>query len=220
MAERAICQCPHEAGPVHFQEIPPMQAINRNLLALALCALCAAPAFAGDKPPSKDQKPTTTTTDAVSARSTLREAGKTKPPPVDATSPKAQTNPGKGNWWADADIDGDGKLSAAEAKAQAGLDARFSQVDANADGFVTNDEYRDFFTSDKSQGEVHAAAHSAVVTRDVWAKLDANSDGKLSSSEVSANAGISGAFSAMDSNGDGFVTQAEYRTYAQANIKK
>jgi hypothetical protein len=57
-----------------------------------------------------------------------------------------------------------------------------------------------------------------VVTRDVWTKLDANSDGKLSSSEVSSNTTISGAFSAMDGNGDGFVTQAEYRAYAKTHL--
>jgi Ca2+-binding EF-hand superfamily protein len=201
-----------------------MQAINRSLLALALCSIIAAPALAGDKPPSTKKPTTSTSTDAVSARATMREAGKTKPPAVSTstdTNVSAQdSNPGKGNWWAEADIDGDGKLSAAEAKAQAGLDARFSSVDADADGFVTNEEYRKFFTSEKSQGETHAAAHSAVVTRDVWAKLDANSDGKLSSSEIASDTALSGAFSAMDSNGDGFVTDAEYRAYAKTNLKK
>jgi hypothetical protein len=207
---------------VHFQEIP-MQAINRSLLALALGAICAAPAFAGDKPPSTSKKPTasSTATDATSARTTMREAGKTKPPTSTDTSVSSQaTNPGQGNWWAAADIDGDGKLSATEAKAQAGLDARFSTVDADADGYVTNEEYRKFFTSDKSQGEAHAAAHSAVVTRDMWAKFDANHDGKLSASEVNFDTTVSGAFSTMDSNGDGFVTDAEYRNYAKANMHK
>ena len=194
-----------------------MQAIQRSLLALALCAAFTAPAFAGDPPAAAPaKKPTSTTaSDAVSARATQRETGRMAAPLV--TRPKA--NPGKGNWWADADIDGDGQLSAAEARAQAGLSARFADVDGDADGYVTNDEYRRFFTSDQSQGEVHASAHSAVVTRDVWVKLDANSDGKLSSHEVSSNASISGAFAVMDSNGDGFVTQAEYTAYAKANMK-
>ena len=199
-----------------------MQAINRSLLALALCALFAAPAFAGEKDPqTKAKTPTSSTaaksTDAVSTRATMREAGKMKDTTLNSA---AQTNPGKGNWWAEADIDGDGQLSAVEAKVQAGLDARFADVDADADGFVSNEEYRNFFTSEKSQGEVHAAAHSAVVTRDVWTKLDANTDGKLSSTEVSSNTTISGAFSVMDSNGDGFVTQAEYSAYAKVNLKK
>lgn len=201
-----------------------MHAINRSLLALALGAVCAAPAFAGDKPPSNSKKPTASSsaTDATSARTTLREAGKANPPAstsTDASLSSQGTNPGKGNWWAAADIDGDGKLSATEAKAQAGLDARFSTVDADADGYVTNDEYRKFFTSEKSQGETHAAAHSAVVSRDMWTKFDANHDGKLSSSEVSFDTTVSGAFSTMDSNGDGFVTDAEYRAYAKANMK-
>ena len=191
-----------------------MQAINRSLLALALCALFTAPAFAAD-PPAK--KPTTTTaSDAVSARATQRETGRMAAP---LTNAAPRTNPGKGNWWADADIDGDGQLSAAEAKAQAGLDARFSSVDADADGFVTSDEYRSFYTSEASQGEVHAAAHSAVVTRDVWTRLDGNDDGKLSAVEVKTDSSISGAFSSMDANGDGFVTQAEYTSYSKANMK-
>ena len=202
-----------------------MQAINRSLLALALCALCAAPAFAGEKdPPTKAKTPTssaaTQSTDAVSARATTREAGKMKEGLLTGTTATPKTNPGKGNWWAEADIDGDGQLSAVEAKVQAGLDASFAAVDGDADGFVTNEEYRQFFTSEASQGEAHAAAHSAVVTRDVWTKLDANTDGKLSSTEVSSNTTISGAFSVMDSNGDGFVTQAEYTAYAKANLKK
>jgi hypothetical protein len=208
-----------------------MQAINRSLLALALCAVCAAPAFAGEKdPPAKAKQPTATETtkasDAVSARTTQREAGRMAESPIKAnattdTTVSAQaSNPGKGNWWADADIDGDGQLSAAEAKAQAGLDARFSSVDADADGFVTSDEYRSFYTSEASQGEVHAAAHSAVVTRDVWTTLDSNDDGKLSSGEVKSNGSISGAFSSMDANGDGFVTQAEYSAYAKAHMQK
>src|SRR6476620_11509627 len=172
-----------------------MQAINRNnLLAFALCAVFAAPAFAGDNPPAKASKPTTTTSpatkptttsasDAVSARATARESGKVTEPKVKAAA--SATNPGKGNWWADADIDGDGQLSAAEAKANAGLDSRFSTIDADADGYVTSDEYRHFFTSEDSQGEVHAAAHSSVVTRDVF-KLDANADGKLSPTELTS----------------------------------
>jgi hypothetical protein len=205
-----------------------MQTRNRTLLALSLGALLAAPTYAGDKDQAaKTKQPTPTTveaSDAVSQRANTRETGRVKAPlntsgsgsTVGAT---ATANPGKGNWWADADIDGDGQLSLAESKAQAGLEARFSNVDSDGDGFVSNDEYRKFFTDSASQGEVHARPHSAVVTRDVWLKLDSNSDGKLSSTEVRANTGISGAFPSIDSNGDGFVTQAEYSAYAKANMK-
>jgi hypothetical protein len=217
-----------------------MQITNRKLLAIALAATLAAPlALAGDpqkKPTSgkatttqttTTKTPTTSATDAVSTQTTARETGRMAESPIHsgqtvsagATGGSAAgSNPGKGNWWADADIDGDGKLSAAEAKANAGVDARFGTIDADGDGFITNEEYRKFFTASQSQGELHAQAHSAVVTRDVWTKLDTNDDGKLSSSEVSGNATINGAFSAMDSNGDGFVTQAEYTAYAKTNL--
>jgi len=204
-----------------------MQPINRTLLALALGALFAAPAFAGDKDPvtARVKTPTTPTSqasDAVSARATTRETGRIKAPTTSSAGATGtgNANPGRGNWWADADIDGDGKLSLGEARAQAGLEARFSNVDADADGYVTNDEYRKFFTDAASQGEAHASAHSAVVTRDLWTQLDGNSDGKLSASEVSANSGISTAFTGMDANGDGFVNQAEYTAYVKADMKK
>jgi hypothetical protein len=208
-----------------------MRTSNQQLLAVALAAALAAPlAFAGDPPVQADAKakvsastrvktPTTSSaTDAVSARTTMREAGKAAT--RTAASADATTNPppGKGNWFADLDADGDGQLNVTEATGNAGVSARFGTIDANADGYLTMEEYRQFFTSGKSQGELHAQAHSAVVTRDVWAKLDANHDGKLSSTEVSTDTTISGAFSAMDSNGDGLVTQAEYRAYAKTEL--
>ena len=137
---------------------------------------------------------------------------------IEATS-SATTNPGKGNWWTAADADGDGKLSATEAAANAGVNARFATIDADKDGFVTQDEYRTFFTQTASQGEQHAAAHSMVVTRDVWLKLDADADSKISLAEAAGNVELSGAFTAMDANKDGFVTQDEYRAYTKANMQ-
>lgn len=126
------------------------------------------------------------------------------------------SNPGKGNWWKDADTDGDGKLSSTEANANAGLSSRFATIDADKDGFITTEEYRTFYTANASQGEQHAAAHSAVVTRDVWVKLDADADSRISLAEAAANADLSASFAGMDSNSDGFVTQAEYQAYAKA----
>lgn len=126
------------------------------------------------------------------------------------------SNPGKGNWWKDADTDGDGKLSSTEANANAGLSSRFATIDADKDGFITTEEYRTFYTANASQGEQHAAAHSAVVTRDVWVKLDADADSRISLAEAAANADLSASFAAMDGNSDGFVTQAEYQAYTKA----
>ena len=129
------------------------------------------------------------------------------------------SNPGKGNWWKDADTDGDGKLSSTEANANAGLSSRFATIDADKDGFITTEEYRTFYTANASQGEQHAAAHSAVVTRDVWVKLDADADSRISLAEAAANTDLSASFAGMDSNSDGFVTQAEYQAYAKAQQK-
>jgi hypothetical protein len=205
-----------------------MRTSTQKLLAVALAAAFTAPVALADPPATSkaSTKATTATstktptassaTDAVSARAATREAGKAAAAATDTTVKNPP--PGKGNWFADADTDGDGKLSTAEAAANAAVNSRFTTIDGNADGFITTDEYREFYTSEKSQGEVHAQAHSAVVTRDVWVKLDTNDDGKLSSSEVTANGTISGSFSAMDSNGDGFVTQAEYRAYAKTDL--
>jgi Ca2+-binding EF-hand superfamily protein len=203
-----------------------MRTSNQQLLAVALAAAFAAPqSFAGDLPDQATTKTKAsataaakTQTDSVSARTTMREAGKAAAGTTTAAKASANPPPGKGNWFADLDADADGQLSVTEAKGNAGVSSRFGSIDANADGYVTLEEYRQFFTSEKSQGELHAQAHSAVVTRDVWTKLDVNDDGKLSSTEVTGNATISGAFSAMDSNGDGFVTQAEYRAYAKSDL--
>jgi Ca2+-binding EF-hand superfamily protein len=132
-------------------------------------------------------------------------------------SAEAKYPPGKGNWWADADTNGDGKISTEEATANAGLSSRFGIVDTNKDGFVTMDEYRAFYTRTASQGEQHAADNSAVVTRDVWGRLDLNGDGRLSAGELAADAKFNGSFSLMDTNNDGFVSQDEYRAYAKTH---
>jgi Ca2+-binding EF-hand superfamily protein len=116
------------------------------------------------------------------------------------------------------DADGDGKISAAEAGADAGFD--FAAMDGDGDGFVTDAEYRATAKGamDTSQGAAHAAGHSQVVTRDVFGKLDVDGDGKISATEASADADFNGGFSAMDGDGDGFVTDAEFRAHAKADM--
>ena len=68
----------------------------------------------------------------------------------------------------------------------------------------------------QSQGAEHAAQHSSVVQRDVWARLDTDADGRISTSEGAADAGFNTDFATMDSDRDGFVTDTEYRTAAKA----
>jgi hypothetical protein len=203
-----------------------MLAVKRNLIALALGAALASPlayaqaANAAGKalPTQANAQATANASDAMSAKTTARETAATYPKTTTsntATSMREEAKypPGKGNWWKDADTDGDGKLSSTEANANAGLSASFTTIDSNKDGFVTMDEYRTYYASTASQGETHAAAHSAVVTRDVWMKLDTDSDGKISAAEAAANTDINSAFATMDANNDGFITQAEYSAY-------
>ena len=125
----------------------------------------------------------------------------------------AQTNPGKGNWWNDIDGDNDGRISRAEATGNSGLDSRFATVDTNGDGFVTRDEYKTYYQATVSQGAEHAADHSAVVTRDLWTRLDANGDGRLTATEIELDARLKADFGAIDANDDGFVSDTEYRNY-------
>lgn len=121
--------------------------------------------------------------------------------------------------WNRLDADADGRISATEADADASFDGDFAGFDANADGFVSQDEYRAGAKVDAAQGADHAAGHSAVVQRDTWTQLDVDSDGRISADEADADAGFDAGFAAMDSNGDGFVTDAEFRAHAKAGMK-
>lgn len=68
---------------------------------------------------------------------------------------------------------------------------------------------------EQSQGTTHAQPHSSVAQRGLWAQLDTDVDGRISSSEGSANADFNANFGKMDGNGDGFVSDSEYRAYAK-----
>ena len=124
-----------------------------------------------------------------------------------------QTNPGKGNWWADIDADADGRISRAEAEGNAGLDARFGSVDTDGDGFATRDEYLAYWKANASQGAEHAQDHSAVVAADLWRRFDADGDGRLTAVEIDLDARFKADFDAIDADNDGFVSDAEYRAF-------
>jgi hypothetical protein len=72
----------------------------------------------------------------------------------------------------------------------------------------------------QSQGAEHAAAHSSVVQRDLWTRLDVDGDGRISTVEGATDRGFNAGFAAMDSDHDGFVTDAEYRAAAKAGMDK
>ena len=81
-------------------------------------------------------------------------------------------------------------------------------------------EYRTFAKAnmDNAQGAEHAADHSAVVTRDVFSRLDTDGDGRISTTEAALDADFNGTLSTMDANSDGFVSQDEYRAHAKADM--
>src|SRR5712691_10295340 len=72
-----------------------------------------------------------------------------------------------------ADTNGDGMISRAEAAALPMIAKHFDEIDANKDGQVTADELRAFH-------EKRRAEH--------WKKIDTNGDGKISRAEAQANA--------------------------------
>lgn len=69
-----------------------------------------------------------------------------------------------------------------------------------------------------AQATANAAAHSEVMQRDLWARLDADGDGRISTDEARADAGFATDFAAMDSDGDGFVGATEFRAHAHADV--
>lgn len=121
--------------------------------------------------------------------------------------------------WGKLDTNRDGRISAVEADANADFDARFDAMDSNDDGFIADAEYTAYAKAQLSTSAQHAAGHAMPVVKQLWGRLDANADGKVSASEADVDAGFDGMFSAMDGNNDGFVTEAEYRAHAKAGMK-
>jgi len=149
---------------------------------------------------------------------------------TDATKPLPPTSQGaehaashsdvvQRDLWARLDTDADGQISATEADADSTFDTDFAAMDSNGDNLVSDTEYRAFAKADTAQGATYAAGHSTVVTRSTWARLDVNHDSRISATEADVDTSFDTAFSAMDSDGDGFVTDAEYRAHAKAQLK-
>lgn len=158
--------------------------------------------------------------DQADAPMTKTEATKPMPPTSQGAQHAApHSDVVQRDVWARLDTDGDGKISPTEADADTAFDADFASIDSDGDGFVSDTEYRSFAKASTAQGATDAAGHSAVVTRSTWARLDVNHDGKISATEADVDTSFDTAFTAMDSDGDGFVTDAEYRAHAKAQLK-
>lgn len=104
-----------------------------------------------------------------------------------------------------------GNGGAAQSKAQAEERAQmvFEQLDANHDGFVTQDEI-DAFT--KLMGDNPRMV--GRVTK-MFTDSDANHDGKVSAAEAKAHADA--AFDAADTNHDGILTPEERQAARERN---
>ena len=101
-----------------------------------------------------------------------------------------------------ADTNGDGMISRDEAKALPRILKNFDAIDANHDGQVTMEELHAFHQANK--GAHHGGAG-------LFAKLDTNTDGKISRDEAAAAPRFAQHFDALDANHDGFVTPDEMK---------
>lgn len=105
------------------------------------------------------------------------------------------------------DTDDSGYLSLTELEAWAKIKitARFESLDTDGNGSVSSDE----FAADQSDRHV-------TMAKNLFRLADLNSDGQLSADEFSAMAAdahkASFHFAAMDADGDGKVSAAEYAT--------
>jgi len=166
---------------------------------------------------------TETTTEAAARQATQAtqstSAQSTSTTAQGAANASANASVAQRDLWMRLDADHDGRISPVESDADASFGLKFDALDTNDDGFVSQAEYDGAAKAEVSQGAEHAAAHSAVVTREAFTKLDSDGDGRISSTEADADAGFDGSFSAMDGNGDGFVTDAEFRAHAKATAQ-
>ncbi len=99
-----------------------------------------------------------------------------------------------------ADTNHDGFISREEAKALPRIAERFDAIDTNKDGLVSGEELRAFHQ-----------AHKGEARGEMWKKLDANGDGRISRDEVAGHPKLAGAFDTIDTDKDGFLSPEELR---------
>ena len=135
-----------------------MKLSNRKPLYLALALTLAAPlAFAqSTTPQSATQDATNAATQATqdattnatqAAQDATQQATQDATAATQSTMPQqAQGEPQKKNW-SDLDTDKNGTLSATEAASVQSLSQAFAKADANADGELTQDEYKAYLAA-------------------------------------------------------------------------
>jgi Ca2+-binding EF-hand superfamily protein len=107
--------------------------------------------------------------------------------------------------WRQADRDGDGELSRAEAAAMPALAAQFDAIDRDRNGRLSADEVRAWRTARRSR---RPSAPGGVST--VFARADANADGALSRAEVEkALPRMARNFERIDTDRNGLIERGE-----------
>jgi hypothetical protein len=130
-----------------------MKLSNRKPLFLALALTVAAPlAFAQSTQYPQSTAPTAApTTEAQSATPTAQDATNAATQAATGTQNEAMSStsePKKVNW-SDLDANKNGTLSASEAASVSTLAKAFGEADANADGELTQDEYKAYLAAAK-----------------------------------------------------------------------
>lgn len=98
------------------------------------------------------------------------------------------------------DTDKDGNVSRAEAETF--RQGRFTKADDNRDGVLT-----------EAEAILHAQRRAVEMATKIFARMDANGDGRVLRSEYDTVSGqrLDRVFRRFDANGDGLITRAEMR---------
>jgi Ca2+-binding EF-hand superfamily protein len=113
--------------------------------------------------------------------------------------------------FAELDADKDGKVTRAEIDALRA--ERQKAMDPDGDGFITAAEM-------KAHAADQARARAEAMVDRLFARLDADKDGKLSAAEalsgpMAGGRGVDRMFGRVDRDGDGAISQAEYDAAAE-----